>query len=494
MADSSSRSTSAKRAGTPSTPPRRRAVKRSYTSPAVDGGLSQRINRFTAATEFDDLPADVVERGKRSLLDTLGCAIFGRDAAAPGLILDWTRRTQVGDEATIVCDGGRSTAFGAALANGAFVHSTELAETFTRAFMHPSSCVIPAAFAVAERQRKRGADLLTAIAVGYELLIRFGLAVSPEFALEQGMHPPATLAVFGATAAAASLLGLGEDQAASALGIAAGNAPTAIKAATDQQATVKDLYQAYAGALATMCADLAALGLTGPAAWLEPWVAAIVRTLKPQAFAGLGDEWQISSGGLKFKLVPIMGMGQPVLAAVKDIHEQGPLTVGAIESIVVESSDRIFLSDVGYPRNAAAMRASIPFLVAAALVRRDEFLADHRHLVRFLRDDLLADAAIEALAARVELRADPAITATMESGPRRTLDARVTLRFHDGSTRAAYHDIWPEVANLTYDDVAAKFRAVTAGRLPEARAEAVIARVAEVDLIDDVSELARLLA
>jgi 2-methylcitrate dehydratase PrpD len=460
----------------------------------VAAGLSRAINRFAAQTRFADLPADVVERGKRSLLDTLGCAVYGRTAEPPALILDWTRRTQHGDEATIFAGGGRSTAFGAALANGAFVHSTELAETFTRAFMHPSSCVIPAAFAVAERERASGRDLLTAIAVGYEILIRFGLAVSPEFALEQGMHPPAALAVFGATASAASLLGLDEAATGDALGIAAGNAPTAIKAATDQQATVKDLYQAYAGALATMCADLARLGLTGPRDWLEPWTAAIVRKFKPAAFAGLGEEWQISSGGLKFKLVPIMGMGQPVLAAVKDVHEQGALPAEAIESILVESSDRIFLSDVGFPSNAAAMRASIPFLVAAAIVRRDAFLADHRHLVHFLAGELLEDAAIRELAGRVELRADPAITATMEGGPKRTLDARVTVRLKDGTARSAYHDIWPEVSNLTYEDVASKFRAITAGGLPAARIEAVIERVAAADSLADVGELARLLS
>jgi 2-methylcitrate dehydratase PrpD len=207
----------------------------------VEPGLSRAINEFAAGVSFDALPSDVVARGKRSLLDTIGCAVYGRDAEPPALILDYVHRHHKGEEATAYCGGGRSTAFGAALANGAFVHSTEFAETFTRAFMHPNSCVIPAALSLAEREHTSGRQLLSAIAVGYEILIRLGLAVSPEFALEQGMHPPAALAVFGAAAACANLVGFDVEKTANTLGIAAGQAPTAIRAATDQQVTVKDL-------------------------------------------------------------------------------------------------------------------------------------------------------------------------------------------------------------------------------------------------------------
>jgi 2-methylcitrate dehydratase PrpD len=186
-------------------------------------------------------------------------------------------------------------------------------------------------------------------------------------------------------------------------------------------------------------------------------------------------------------------MGQPVLAAIRDILAEEAIDPAAVTRVKVESSDRIFLSDVGFPRNIAATRASIPFLSAAAIVRRPDFLAD-RHLVRFLQKDMLTDAAIQALAERVELHADPAITATMESGPKRTLDARVTLDLRDGSHRSAYHDLWPEVSTLDYGDVAAKFRAVTENRLPADRAERVIEMVAHLDRLGDVRDLVRLLS
>jgi 2-methylcitrate dehydratase PrpD len=456
-------------------------------------GLSESVNRFAAETRFADLPSDVVERGKRSVLDLIGCTVYGSNAAAPANVHRYVHDHFPGDEATIYLGGGRSSAFGAALANGATSHSTELAESFTRAFMHPSTSVIPVVLVLGEREQATGADLLTAVAVGYEILIRFGLAVSPEFALEQGMHPPASLAVFGATAASANLMRLTGEQTASSLGIAAGNAPTAIKAATDQQATVKDLYQAYSCALATMCVDLAALGLTGPADWMAPWVTAIVRTFRPEPFAGLAESWMISSGGLKFKLMPIMGMGQPVLAATRDLLLAGQLDSTDVTSIVVESSDRIFLSDVGYPRHETAMRASVPFLVAAAIERREAFL-DDRYLVGFLQDDMLMDASIRALADKVELRADPAITATMEHGDHRTLDARVTIHFRQGEKRSAYHDIWPETSALSFADVADKFRAVTRGRLQAESIERVVDMVATLDRLPDVRDLVGLLA
>jgi 2-methylcitrate dehydratase PrpD len=217
-----------------------------------------------------------------------------------------------------------------------------------------------------------------------------------------------------------------------------------------------------------------------------------VRKFKPEPFQGLGQDWLISSGGLKFKLAPIMGMGQPVLAAVKDLIQGGELDGREVARVLVESSDRIFLSDVGYPANSGAARASVPFLVAAAIVHQEEFL-DDRHLVRFVRQEFIDDPRVRQLASRVELRADPATTATMESGPKRTLDARVSLDLRDGSALSAYHEIWPEVSALSYEDIASKFRAATEGRLSRERAERLIAEVADVDHRADVADLARLL-
>jgi 2-methylcitrate dehydratase PrpD len=196
---------------------------------------------------------------------------------------------------------------------------------------------------------------------------------------------------------------------------------------------------------------------------------------------------------MQAKLLPVMGMALPALPAVRDLLEAEPVRADEVESITVASSERIFMGDVGFPGSPLAIRASLAFLVAAAIARRDEFLADP-YLLRFIRADLVTDQAVLELFDRVTLRADPAITATMESGPRQTLDARVTIRLRDGRTLTAYRDIFPETSALTFADLAAKFRAVSQAVLEPARAEAILAMVADLDSLPEVGELVRLLS
>src|SRR3546814_13436008 len=92
--------------------------------------------------------------------------------------------------------------------NGAYVHSTEMSETFTRALAHPGNSVIPAVLAAAERDHRSGREVILGTAIGYELLIRLGLGTGPSLVLKQGLHPPATPGAFGPTAAVSKVPGL----------------------------------------------------------------------------------------------------------------------------------------------------------------------------------------------------------------------------------------------------------------------------------------------
>ena len=75
--------------------------------------------------------------------------------------------------------------------------------------MHAAAPILPAAFAVAEREHADGRALLRAAVLGYEAGLRVGEAVNPSH--YTFWHPTGTAATFGAAVAAGALLGLDRD-------------------------------------------------------------------------------------------------------------------------------------------------------------------------------------------------------------------------------------------------------------------------------------------
>lgn len=456
---------------------------------------SDEVARFAAGTGPSDLSDDALERAKRSVLDLLGCAALGSMAESVEPLLRYVRRRGGPPDSAIFFGGGHAPATEAALVNGAFVHSTEMSETFTRALAHPGNAVLPALLAVAERDHLSGRSVLVATAVGYEILIRLGLGAGPDLVLEQGLHPPATMGVFGATAALANARGFSVDETADALGIASCHAPSALIAAMYEHATVKDLFQAWAAATAVMATDLAAEGMSGPRDWLSAWTSAVPRHFDiDKVVERLGTEWWISSGGLHFKRLPVMAMGAPTIGALRNlIAEQGPPPISDIESIKVESSGRIELGRTGHPTNAVAARASLPFLTAAVLVHPDRALEDE-YLVDFFTPELLADEAVRSLASRVQLAVDEEFEHNMEVAWPMKFEARVTISLRDGGALVGYKDTWPETSTMSFDEVADKFRAVSKQAVEPDRTTEIIEAVRALDACDDIADFAALVS
>jgi len=81
-------------------------------------------------------------------------------------------------------------------------------DDYHNAKLHPGAVVVPAALAVGEKLDADGARILTAIAAGYEVMIRSSLALDPSGGALAWMHLTGVCGPLGAAAACASLLGL----------------------------------------------------------------------------------------------------------------------------------------------------------------------------------------------------------------------------------------------------------------------------------------------
>src|SRR5437016_14304836 len=90
-------------------------------------GLTEYVGKFVAATRYEDIPADVIELGKKSILDGLGLALAG-SRAQTGTIC----RQYLEDDLSIC--GGKAIVIGSALktsprfaafVNGGTIHAAD---------------------------------------------------------------------------------------------------------------------------------------------------------------------------------------------------------------------------------------------------------------------------------------------------------------------------------------------------------------------------------
>jgi 2-methylcitrate dehydratase PrpD len=413
-------------------------------------------------------------------------------------MLKYARAHDSSTESSILFGGGKVSAFNAALVNGTYILSTNMGEGFTRCMVHPASSLLPALLAVAQRERSSGRDLLAAAALAYDFLIRLGMTMRPSFVLEQGLFQPSVLGTFASAAAVARLRGFGPDKIAHALGIAACHTPSSIM--KGGRASIADSFEGYAAALGVMSADMVAAGVTGPKTWVEPWYTAIVRDHDlTQLNDRLGTYWYTSSGGLRVKTRPVMAMAGPVIEAVSQFLRSGNIDHREIAEVVVESSARIELNRIYRPTTIGQARQSIPLLVAASFVYADRFRADP-YFTRFVSEDLLTDSEVAQFGDKVKLVTDPVMDYNLEHAQPKEdgsgyikLEARVTLRFRDGTERSEYADLFAlGTGNMSRELMADKFRAVTKENLPTATAEKVIETVWGLDGLADVSDLVAL--
>jgi 2-methylcitrate dehydratase PrpD len=487
-------------AGTVATPAQAEAEQPNYAA---------RWGQFVAATGFEDLPADVVHRMKRSLLDMLGVGIIGSRFEATRVLLAYIKRAGGTGEATVFPDGVRTSSFHAALANGSHVHAPELAESFTRATMHCGNAVPPAALAEAEKLEASGRELITAMAVGYEIAIRAGLSVriqpnSLTFAAKDEnrptgplgpnsiAHPVSTFGLYGATAGAAKILKLDAERAAQSLILSTSLTPAIGRGqAFWEGASAKDIYQGLHNAVGVLSAELAAAGMTGGADVIGH-LKSLVADFEPSWLDyRLGNEWLISSGGLHFKLHLTSGMTQPAADALLDAMSKrriAPEEIERIDVLVPERANR--QSAVQHPPSVTACTISIPYVLSALVTYYDEVAKDP-HFTELYTQAKYHDPRRDQLAGKVFAQGDDALTHGFEQEWPMRFGSHVEVKLKSGEVVTGDAEIWSISANLSDEQVMDKFRDIAGRVLPRDQVERAIEKVFTIDGNTTVEELVR---
>jgi len=434
-----------------------------------------------AASEYGDLPEEVIARAKTSIRDVLGVALYGSRHEVGELVGGYVDRAAPGEAATVL---GRGTASppGAALANGTFAHAVDYDDTFESMVLHPSAPVFPAALAAAESTGASGRDLLTGYVLGVEAAFRVGHSVYPSH-YEHGWHHTGTIGCFGAATAAASVLDLPEAETRNAFGIVASGSSSLKK---NFGSMTKPLHPGHAAGTGLRAAMLAAAGFTGDDEILdgEMGYGAVMSpdgSYDPTMIEEGGERWGMLDNG--FKPYPSGVISHAAMEATRRLVVEHDLSPGDVERVGVtldEAASEMLIH--ARPEDELQAKFSIEFCLAAVLRERDVG-------VREFTDDYVTAPETRAVIERVEREFEENLFGDEFAG----YGARVRIETVDGATYEAEERRAPGSPTNPLPDArwVAKFDDCVAPVLDESARDAVLDAV---DRLEEPGSLDRLVA
>jgi 2-methylcitrate dehydratase PrpD len=182
-------------------------VKKTAISP-----LMTKVAGYIAAAPRRALPAKVQEKTKHHLLDTLAAIVSGSRLHPGQKAIEYIESQGGTPEALVLGSHIVTSAINAALANGMCAHADETDDSHAASLTHPGCGVVPAALAMAERNRRSGQDLLRAVAAGYDICARLSLSLGAYDFRDAGHSTHTFGPTFGAAAAAGAMAGLDKNQ------------------------------------------------------------------------------------------------------------------------------------------------------------------------------------------------------------------------------------------------------------------------------------------
>ena len=174
--------------------------------------LMRELATYMSRTLRKPLPKEVVEKTKHHVLDTIAAMVSGSRLLPGKKAISYVKTLGGTKESTVIGSKIVTSAQHAALANGMLAHADETDDSHAPSLTHPGCGVVPAALAMAEREKRSGTQFLRAVALGYDVGCRLTMALHSYDFRDVGHSTHSFGPMFGAAAAAGALAGLTYDQ------------------------------------------------------------------------------------------------------------------------------------------------------------------------------------------------------------------------------------------------------------------------------------------
>jgi len=457
--------------------------------------IARELVRCLCKVKFEDLPTDLVEVTKKEILDALATGVGG--SSAPGIrevvdiVKDWGGK----EESTILVYGGKVPAPDAVLANAPMMHALDFDDTHDGAVLHPAVVAVPTALAVAEaRGGISGRDLITAVALGVDLGCRMRIATKlrkPNLHAAGGWHSTPLYGFFMAAAIAGRIMGLDEEKALNALGIAYHQAAGNVQC-IDDGALTKRIGPGFAARGGIVAALMAEKGISGAHNIIEGECG--FYNLYHDGFdldkltSRLGEYFK--GVNISFKPYPCCRIGHRYIDAVLDMVSRYNIKLEEVEEVEVVAGNKSQtpwqpLEVKRKPRTIVDAQFSLPWMIACAIVRR-------RVGVQEFTQEAIMDPTLLKVAQLVKPVYDFSFEETLDS----PMD--VTIKTKRGEfnrkTVAPYgHPNNP----LSLEAIASKLRdcaSIAARPILSANLERVIELVRNLEIMPNVTQIMKLLS
>jgi 2-methylcitrate dehydratase PrpD len=459
-------------------------------------GLTEFAGKFVTTTKYEEIPAEVIELGKKSILDGLGLALAGSKAESGPISRQYVEQLGVCNGKAIVIGSTLKTAprF-AAFVNGVSIHAddfddTQLAAAKDRVYgllVHPTVPVLPAILALAERGRFSGKEWMLAYHLGVEVECKIAEAISPRH-YQDGFHSTGTCGPFGSAAACAKLMRFDLSKTLNAFGLVASQSA----GLRENFGTMTKPFQAgHAAESGLASAELVALGWTAAEQILEAdrgFFHAFGGSYDPTAIMDrLGKPWTFVSPGVSIKPYPSGSLAHPAMTELMRLIEANDIQAAQVEKVDIGANHNMTTTLLHHdPKNGLNAKFSMEFCLAILLLRRKAGLGE-------FSDKVVQTPDVREMIRKINFYVDP----DAERAGFDKMTSILKIHLKDGRViagRAEFAKGSP--ANpMTFEETAAKFRGCADfAEWPMTKTAKIIAFVKDLDTAPDVGALLPLLS
>ena len=458
---------------------------------------AEKLAQFVYELKYEDIPKDVVETSKKSILDNFaiilvagvigeGCAQMREIAEAEG---------SHAQEATVIGFDEKLSELWAAFANGAMSHSVDFGDSYEKGTIHPTSSTFAAALAAAETKSQSGSfvsgkEFLTAMVAGCEVACRLSYAFTEDLA-KYGWYMPPIITSFGATAAVAKLKGLTPKQIVNAFSFNLCETTCSSKILSTPDSVMRSIREGFSAKNAILACRLAATDVKGfddPFGGERGFFEAYGRSSVSEERVTEGlpmvaeGETAFETATVSFKTWPCCrGTHSPIDACLRLKQEYGidPSDIQRIHMEIDSMNEMLMVprEEKTHPQNMISAKFSIPFAVSSALI-------DGKVDLKTFLPDNLAREDVCRLAEKV----------TYEIFPERNpMKAIVTITTDKGEFKLLRDDPPGTRTNpVSYQDIAGKFMACSGMRekpIDDNRLQRVIELIGDIETVSDMREI-----
>ena len=420
---------------------------RRHTGGCLDQTLKTIVD-FIMSIRDRPPPDAVLDRCREILVDTLGCAIGGRDCTAAQVARAYPASPR-GESGAVIGLAQPAAIDIAAFWNTAMIRYLDFNDTLCGG--HPSD-MIGALAAMSRAANASGAAMLTAVAIAHEIFCRISESVMwrKPWTLDTGYG-----IALGAAGGICHLLGLSREQTTHAISFAATNGVPLRASRAGVLSHYKGAATAVSSRHAVFCVHMARSGMTAPSAPFDGrhGIVELMRgkqgPLDLQAF----DHWKVVKSRLKY--FPVAYNTQLGIWAALELRKQ--VDHSQLEKVTLRTSS-FLRHECGSepakwdPQTRETADHSLPYIFSRAL-------QDGAIDVSTFDADKFLDPQVRPLMEKVAVEADAAI----DAGWPHTIELKLEAVDRGGKTHHVHirnprgHELNP----LTAEDIGNKFRQLT---------------------------------